>query len=341
MPRLSCKVLDEYRVDELISRILKNRAIVSARILSSGVRTRIKLIRTLNQSGIPLTVLIQHPESATDAAEAQHTRRDLTTIQHEAVPSVPLTLLYYRQRATLRAIVLRGRINADDHLFVGWYTYHDRYPLVRGSQNPTLYLPGTSPLWSELTSWVSEMLESFEKTAEAVPFLPDLTSLSCFISYARADAEFVDRLDSDLRATGIACWKDTKDMRGGGLYRPQIQKAIESHDKMILVCSERSFGREAVVEEIDAAIAREKEIGAQKLFPIRLDDFILSDKASRIAREKVAGGGWYSDWVKYVRAFHIPDFSGWRDPEQYRVEFERLVKTLRSPPSTAERATVL
>src|SRR5579871_3001220 len=98
---------------------------------------------------------------------------------------------------------------------------------------------------------------------------------SCFISYAHKNDDFAEKLYQDLQANGVTCWKDSYDMEGGKFWRTQISKAIKDYDKLLLVCSGISILRSAVVEEILAAMEREREQERQKLFPIRLDDAIL------------------------------------------------------------------
>src|SRR5579883_1063709 len=153
---------------------------------------------------------------------------------------------------------------------------------------------------------------------------------SCFISYARADDEFASRFYSDLQANNVTCWKDTENIKGGDYWQSQIYEAIRIRDKVILVCSERSLTRPAVIEEILKAIEREKD-GPKKLFPIRLDDFIFSDELAKIGKEQTAAGEWPANWLAKVRAYHIPDFSGWEDHKRYKLAFDKLLRDLKGP----------
>lgn len=154
---------------------------------------------------------------------------------------------------------------------------------------------------------------------------------SCFLSYARTDSDFAKHLRDSLRQEGIPCWQDIHDMRAGHFWREQIYDAIEKHDKLVLICSRASLERPAVVEEIQEAISRERQTGTQKLFPIRIDDFILAKELDMLSRAKVATGEWSENWVSRVRAYHIPDFSKWSTPEAFREEFRKLVEALNRP----------
>ncbi len=99
---------------------------------------------------------------------------------------------------------------------------------------------------------------------------------SCFISYARVNADFAEGLHTDLQGKNVPCWKDDHDIRSGDFWWAQIGEAIKKHDKLIVVCSEQSLSHTEVVEEIVAAIEQERKAGIQKLFPITLDRFIYS-----------------------------------------------------------------
>jgi hypothetical protein len=154
---------------------------------------------------------------------------------------------------------------------------------------------------------------------------------SCFISYARADHAFASQLRKRLLKKNISCWQDVFDMKGGSQWRGQIYDAIEKHDKLILVCSRESVARPAVVEELLEAIDRERATRTQKLFPVRLDDYVLSGELETLARDKVATGEWRENWIQYVRAYHIPDFTNWQKPKVFTREFDKLVEALKKP----------
>ncbi|MBI3912540.1 MAG: toll/interleukin-1 receptor domain-containing protein [Armatimonadetes bacterium] len=159
---------------------------------------------------------------------------------------------------------------------------------------------------------------------------------SCFLSHASTDGEFADRLHTDLLAQDVSCWHYRYDMRAGQFWRVQINEAIKLHDKLVLVCSRDSLRRRNVVDEIIAAIERERETGTQKLFPIRLDDFILGGEMLQIADARMAAGEWREDWVRYVKAYYIPDFSRWKEHGAYQAEFQKLLRDLKQPPKRGD-----
>ena len=141
---------------------------------------------------------------------------------------------------------------------------------------------------------------------------------SCFISYARRDEAFVDRLYADLQDNGVRCWRDTEDMKIGDRQRPVIDRAIRVHDKVVLVLSEHSIASKWVESEVEAAFERERRDPDGErtvLFPIRLDDSVMeTDQA----------------WAAEVRRTrHIGDFRRWKDHDSYRQAFERVLRDLR------------
>jgi len=159
--------------------------------------------------------------------------------------------------------------------------------------------------------------------------MSDTEFRSCFISYAHANDVFAKKLHDDLEAHGVSCWMDFYDMGGGQFWRAQIQKAIKNYDKLLLVCSGQSMLSAEVANEIVAAIERERENNARKLFPIRIDDFILSKDILLIADAKLDADEWPEDWVRYVRAFHIPDFRQWQDLVAYQKALTDLLRDLK------------
>jgi hypothetical protein len=66
------------------------------------------------------------------------------------------------------------------------------------------------------------------------------TYYSCFISYSWTDQEFAARLHDDLQSVGIRAWLDAKEIKHGVILRDTIDKAIQAHDKVLLVLSHAS-----------------------------------------------------------------------------------------------------
>jgi hypothetical protein len=160
---------------------------------------------------------------------------------------------------------------------------------------------------------------------------------SCFISHGSPDERFVDRLTKDLIARGISTWHYRKDMTIGGLLKPQIGEAIKMWDKLLLVCSKDALARQPVIDEIIEAIEFEGQQGSEKLFPIRLDDYIFSGELTEKHGKAVGRGDYRKPWLDRVRAIWIGDFRNWKDHDAYGAEFENLCNALRKgkPPPKA------
>lgn len=146
---------------------------------------------------------------------------------------------------------------------------------------------------------------------------------SCFISYSHKDEEFVALLYGRLRSAGIAAWCAVADMSGGKTLVDQIDRAITSHDKLLLIMSPDSMKSAWVVTEIRRAITAEVQQGQRKLFPIRLVDM-----------ESIQGWECFDadsgrDLAAEIRKYFIPDFSNWMDHIWFENAFSKLVRDLR------------
>ena len=93
---------------------------------------------------------------------------------------------------------------------------------------------------------------------------------SCFISYSTRDQEFAERLHADLQAKGVRCWFAPHDIKGGRKIHEQIDEAIRTYDKLLLILSEHSMSSSWVKTEIANAREREEREAKQLLFPITL-----------------------------------------------------------------------
>ncbi len=71
-----------------------------------------------------------------------------------------------------------------------------------------------------------------------------------FISYARADAAFAQRLMDDLRAAGHACWIDTSEIKGGEQWAINIADAINHSSALVVIVTRQALQSEWVQKEI-------------------------------------------------------------------------------------------
>ena len=97
---------------------------------------------------------------------------------------------------------------------------------------------------------------------------------NCFISYSSKDSEFAKLLQNELQKNGVRCWFDKKDLKIGDVIFDEIFKSIRLSNKLLIILSENSIGSDWVKDEVNTAIEEERQKKRNKLFPIRIDDFV-------------------------------------------------------------------
>jgi uncharacterized protein YjbI with pentapeptide repeats len=147
---------------------------------------------------------------------------------------------------------------------------------------------------------------------------------SCFISYSSQDEEFAKQLHARLRDARVPVWFAPEDLKGGEKLHEQLERAIESQDRLIVVLSEHSLKSEWVMTEIREARRVEHKHNQRKLFPISLVDF-KTLKKWRCFDAEIG-----KDLAIEVREYFIPDFSNWRDRSVFESGVERLLRDLRA-----------
>lgn len=146
---------------------------------------------------------------------------------------------------------------------------------------------------------------------------------SCFISYSHNDEAFARRLWNALRNERVRVWYAPEEMKGGKKLFEQIDRAINLHDKILIILSKESISSNWVETEIRRARTQEKQTGERKLFPIRLCD--MGTLKSWECFDSDSG----RDIAKEVREYFIPDFSEWTKPLMFEKEFAKLCRDLR------------
>lgn len=147
---------------------------------------------------------------------------------------------------------------------------------------------------------------------------------SCFISYSGKDEEFARRLHSRLRQAELRVWFAPEDMKGGDKLYDQIDRAIQVHDRLLLVLSESSLKSKWVEAEIRRARKVELREGRRKLFPIRLVSYEALQGWECI--DSTTG----EDLAEEVRSYFIPDFSNWKNHDDLEHAFARLLADLKA-----------
>jgi uncharacterized protein YjbI with pentapeptide repeats len=139
---------------------------------------------------------------------------------------------------------------------------------------------------------------------------------TCFISYSDQDVTFSHRLYADLQHHGVRCWFAPEDMKTGDKIRQRIDQSIRIYDKLLIVLSQHSIQSTWVEFEVEAALAQERISHRLVLFPVRLDDAILTCETS---------------WAAHLlRTRHITNFSAWKKHDAYQKVFTRLLRDLQA-----------
>jgi hypothetical protein len=152
-----------------------------------------------------------------------------------------------------------------------------------------------------------------------IDYLPSLLNepfqfYSCFISYASKDHAFAERLHADLQNKGVRCWFAPKDMKIGDRIRPRIDDTIRLYDKLLLVLSKASVTSQWVEQEVETALARERQQGTTILFPVRIDNTVMALETG---------------WPALIRnTRNIGDFRRWKTHDVYQQALARLLRDL-------------
>jgi uncharacterized protein YjbI with pentapeptide repeats len=184
----------------------------------------------------------------------------------------------------------------------------------------TIELSGSLPL---------SFLRGCGLSDKLIAYLPSLLNeaiqfYSCFISYSTKDQEFADRLHADLQSNAVRCWFAPHDITGGKKIDEQIDGAILMYDRLLLILSENSMKSSWVQTEISKARKRELGDGWRMLFPVRLVEF------EKLADWECLDPETGKDSAREIREYFIPDFSKWKEHDEYKKAFDRLLRDLKS-----------
>jgi hypothetical protein len=107
-----------------------------------------------------------------------------------------------------------------------------------------------------------KFLSELPKILAEDPYYP------CFICYGEPDRAFAEKLVTDLRSRGVACWLYPMDYTPGVRTWREIAYERRRADKMIVLCSAKSLIRDNVLKEIEEQVDEDPD----KMIPISLDD---------------------------------------------------------------------
>jgi hypothetical protein len=194
---------------------------------------------------------------------------------------------------------------------------------VRGLETCVHYGPSTLDHRTLAKSWPLPLafLRGCGLPDTLIDYIPSLLNkpfefYSCFISYASKDHTFAERLYADLQNKGVRCWFAPEDMKIGDRLRPRIDETIRVYDKLLLILSKTSVTSQWVEEEVETALAREREQGTTILFPVRIDNTVMTLET-----------GWPA-LIHNTR--NIGDFRRWKTHGVYQQAFDRLLRDLKA-----------
>ncbi|NNK53029.1 MAG: toll/interleukin-1 receptor domain-containing protein, partial [Flavobacteriaceae bacterium] len=98
-----------------------------------------------------------------------------------------------------------------------------------------------------------------------------------FISYSRADSDYVSGLVDALRSKGFDVWFD-KNIRSGNEWDNTIEREIKNADAMVLILSDTSVQSDNVKDEMSYAMQLSKSV-----IPIKIEE---CDVPMRLARKQ-------------------------------------------------------
>ena len=134
----------------------------------------------------------------------------------------------------------------------------------------------------------------------------------------------VRRLHGKMREAHLRVWYAPEDIQGGQKLHEQIETAIRVYDKLLIVLSAASLKSEWVMDELRKGFKAERQSGKRKLFPVRLTDYQTLQGWE--CRDSATG----QDLAEELRQYFIPDFSHWKEHDQFEAAFARLLKDLQA-----------
>jgi hypothetical protein len=139
-----------------------------------------------------------------------------------------------------------------------------------------------------------------------------------FISYGGSDEEIAAHINRKIKSQGVKTWFFPDDAVPGEKLHRVMHNGVNTHDRVLLICSQHSLTRSGVLNEIERVLEREaKEGGADILIPITLDDFVYGDWAPERA-----------DIADQVRSRVITKITS-DDEEQFERQISKIVSALR------------
>ena len=145
---------------------------------------------------------------------------------------------------------------------------------------------------------------------------------STFISYGQPDDPFARKLYESLISRKLTVFYFPETARWGERLSNEVHRQLNSHDRVILICSKDSLDRPGVLNEIQETFDREaRDGGADYLLPIALDDYLFDPNGLEKVQPALA---------HRIRARIVGDFRNWQSSTtEYDKALNRLIDALK------------
>ena len=126
-------------------------------------------------------------------------------------------------------------------------------------RNPSILLRGHNLRQAEAWLKVAQMRSQSPATALQKDFIqasthrPEDEALDVFVSYSRADSDFVRKLNDALQAQGKTTWFDQESIASGSDFQQEIYQGIETSDNFLFVISPNSVNSPYCTGEVKHA----------------------------------------------------------------------------------------
>ncbi len=141
----------------------------------------------------------------------------------------------------------------------------------------------------------------------------------CFISSAEQDQPFVERLYADLQRKGVPCWFTPHQTKSGNYICRNLDEMLRLYDRFLIVLSAHALSCSWLEQEVTAALEKERQTHKTVLFPLLLDQTVLT------------ADGWPT---AISEARSINDFAHWKEHDEYQKVFAHLLSDLHVPSSS-------
>lgn len=132
---------------------------------------------------------------------------------------------------------------------------------VTRTERPNTEMSTFTMLSSSSINWdTGKWMQELAQSSAAKPVQRASYEYDLFVCYSRADSQFVDRLESDLKKRNLICWVDRSALKGGESWVRVVEKTIQACPSFVSVFSPDALASEWVIREWQYACAIKKKI---------------------------------------------------------------------------------